>query len=92
MKKIIITTLMLGAAMTATGAKAHDFSARFDTRAQCETAYADSNKIDRDFLRDFRPDLFQTKGDVMRYLTQYVRCEYDPVEDEWYFEDNRPGF
>lgn len=56
---------MLGAAMTASGAKAHDFSASFDTRAQCETAWADSNKIDRDFLRELNPELFQTKGDVM---------------------------
>lgn len=89
MKKLLVIGL-LGVAMLPTAAAAHDFSATFDTRAQCEVAWEQANKVDRDFLRQLNPALFQTRGDVMSYLTQYVRCAYDPDEDVWYFEDNRP--
>jgi hypothetical protein len=48
------------------------------------------NKYDRDFLRDLNPQMFETPGDVMRFLTEYVTCEYDPDQDDWYIADNRP--
>jgi hypothetical protein len=79
------------AALTAGAANAHDFNATFETQAQCQRAWVEVNKFDRDFLREVAPGRFQTKGDVMAYLTKYIRCEYDPEEDVWYFEDNRPS-
>jgi hypothetical protein len=87
----LMTIAITAAAIMPTAAAAHDFEATFDSQAQCEVAWVQSNKIDRDFLRQVNPQQFQTKGDVMAYLTKYVRCAYDPIDDVWYFEDNRPG-
>lgn len=89
MKKLIISVLFTAAAATGPVA-AHDFTATYTSQGQCERAWAQMNKVDRDFLPSFRPDLFTTHGDVMRYLTKYVTCEYDPTEEVWYIADNRP--
>ena len=88
MKKLIIACV--AAASMSSAASAHDFDARFSSLDQCERAWVQSNKVDRDFLRALNPDLFQTDGDVMHFLTQYVTCAYDPLTDQWYFQDNRP--
>jgi hypothetical protein len=88
MKKL----LLVGAFTTGFGAAAaaHDFETTYETRADCVQAWVEMNDVDRDWLPATFPDVFQTKGDVMHFLTQYVRCDYDPDEDVWYMRDDRP--
>jgi hypothetical protein len=46
-------------------------------------------KFDRDWLLATFPQLFDSRGDVMSFLTQHVNCEYDPEENVWFMADHR---
>jgi hypothetical protein len=72
-----------------TAAPAHDFVTTYPTRAECEVAYVEMNKFDRDWLLATFPDMFASKGEVMEFLTQHVGCEYDPVRGVWFMADHR---
>lgn len=89
MRKMSVAFLVGAAALTST-ASAHDFTLRFESQGECQRAWAGMNKYDRDFLRNLNPQMFETPGDVMKFLTEYVTCEYDPDQDDWYIADNRP--
>ena len=70
-------------------APAHDFVTTYSTRAECERAYVEMNKFDRDWLLATFPGLFSSPGDVMAFLTQHVGCEYDPDRNVWFMADHR---
>lgn len=88
MKKLLTIGVFAVAGFT-TAASAHDFVTTYETRAQCELAYVEMNKFDRDWLLNNFPQLFDSPGDVMHFLTQHVDCEYDPAENVWFMADHR---
>ena len=88
MKKLLTIAISATAGL-ASAAVAHDFETTYPTRAECERAYVEMNKFDRDWLLATFPGLFDSRGDVMAFLTQHVGCEYDSENNVWFMADHR---
>jgi hypothetical protein len=81
MKKLI--ALATAATVAATGAaSAHPTGIAFETRGDCEAAYAASSKLDRERLVAI--GAVPNKGAAQRTFNETFRCEYDEDEDAWF--------
>lgn len=81
MKKLMIAVAAT-AVTAASVAVAHPTDIAFDTRGECEAAYAASSKLDRQRLVDL--GYFDTKGAAQKTFNETFRCEYDEEEDAWF--------
>lgn len=61
---------------------AHPTDTAYDTRGECEDAFAKSSKLDRERLVEF--GIFESNGAAQRTFRDIFKCEYDPAEDAWY--------
>lgn len=72
----------VGALAIAGAVSAHPTNERYDTRGQCEAAYAEASKFDRERLVAL--GVFDTRGEAQRTFRDLFRCEYDEDEDAWF--------
>lgn len=81
MRKVIfaaaLATLVFGPA-----ALAHPTGVRYETRGECEAAFAEASKDDRDRLVEL--GVFDTRGQAQRTFNEIFACEYDETEDAWF--------
>lgn len=77
-------TLILGGGMLASASvvSAHPLNQPYETRGECEAAYAESSKLDRERLVEL--GTFDTKGDAQKTFRDIFRCEYDENDQAWY--------
>ncbi|MCT2557432.1 hypothetical protein N0B51_00410 [Tsuneonella sp. YG55] len=81
----LIPVALLGA--LATAAAAHPTNVRYETRGQCEVAFAESSKLDRERIVDL--GFFPTIGAAQRTFRDTFECRYDAERDGWYIVDLR---
>lgn len=81
MKKLLH---LLGVVALATGgaASAHPTNQAYDTRGECEAAFAEASKLDRERLVEL--GIFDSLGAAQRTFRDIFKCEYDEDEDAWY--------
>ena len=78
-------TLALAAIATfafAGAAAAHPTDIPYETRGECQAAYAEASKFDRERLVEL--GIFDTNGQAQRTFRDIFACEYDEEEDLWY--------
>lgn len=81
MKKLTILATVL--AVTVAGAvSAHPTTIPFDTRGDCEVAYAASSKLDRERL--LNGGIVENQGAAQKTFNETFRCEYDEDLDAWF--------
>jgi len=80
MKKTLLAVLLVSALGGA--ATAHPTDVPYETRGECERAYAESSKLDRERLLAL--GLVDSKGAAQKTFNETFRCEYDADEDAWY--------
>lgn len=61
---------------------AHPTDVAYQTRGQCEAAYAAASKLDRNRLVD--QGIFDSKGAAQRTFNELFECQYDQQEDAWF--------
>jgi hypothetical protein len=83
--------VLLGMGVSALGASAsaHPTDVPYQTRGQCEAAFAESSKLDRERLVKVL-GVFDTYGAAQRTFRDRFACEYDEEEGVWYIVDNFP--
>jgi hypothetical protein len=81
MKKILIIAA-LSSSVIGPVARAHPTNVPYETRGECERAYAESSKGDRERLAD--AGIFESRGAAQRTFNETFRCEYDEEEDAWF--------
>jgi hypothetical protein len=72
-----LLTLTVGTAVSA-----HPTDIPFQTRGDCESAYAASSKLDRERLLAL--GLVPNQGAAQKTFNETFRCEYDAEEDAWF--------
>ncbi|HEX6881062.1 MAG TPA: hypothetical protein VF135_11905 [Terriglobales bacterium] len=82
MKKLQIGLLMTSL-IAANAATAHPTNVPFETRGECEAAYAESSKLDRERLVD-QLGIFETYGAAQRTFNETFQCQYDEEEQTWF--------
>ena len=87
MKKMALTTMVLGAAVSGSVAMAHPTGVPYATRGQCERASAESAKQDRERL--VAAGIFPTIGAAQSTFHEDWRCEYDEEAGAWFIVDHR---
>lgn len=80
MKKTLSAALIISAIGSA--ASAHPTGIPFDTRGDCESAYAASSKLDRARLLSL--GLVESQGAAQKTFNETFRCEYDEEKGAWY--------
>ena len=80
MKKTALAVLL--AAAIGSAATAHPTDVPFQTRGDCESAYAASSKLDRERLVAL--GIVDTQGAAQKTFNETFRCEYDEEEDAWF--------
>ena len=75
---IFAAPLIVGSA-----AIAHPTNVRFETRGDCEAAYAESSKLDRQRLVD-QLGIFGSYGAAQRTFNETFQCQYDEEEQAWF--------
>lgn len=63
-------------------AVAHPTTGSYETRGECEAAFAEASKFDRERLVEL--GIFDTRGEAQRTFRDLFRCEYDEDEDVWH--------
>ena len=63
-------------------AVAHPVNILYDTRGECEAAYAASSKLDRERLVNL--GFVDNNGAAQKTFHDTFRCEYDIREDGWF--------
>ena len=81
MKKSLIAAALTTAAL-ATAAAAHPTDIPFDTRGECEAAYAASSKLDRERLVAL--GIVPNNGAAQKTFNETFLCEYDEEEGAWF--------
>lgn len=81
MNKLKIAAALL-VTLAAGVASAHPINVPYDTRGDCEVAYANSSKLDRERLVAL--GVFETKGAAQSVFRDIFKCEYDEEEDAWF--------
>jgi hypothetical protein len=66
---------------------AHPTDIPYDTRGECEAAYAQFSKLDRERLVEM--GIFDTNGEAQRTFNEIFACEYDEELDAWFIADLR---
>lgn len=82
MRKLILVSSLAALAL-ATPAFAHPGGIRYESRGQCEAAFAGFSKFDRERLVDVQ-GVFDTYGEAQRTFRDIFKCEYDHDDDAWY--------
>lgn len=81
-----MTRLHLAATLVALGlggvALAHPVGEPFETRGECEAAFAESSKDDREAL--FDRGIFTSRGAAQRTFNDLFACAYDEEEEAWF--------
>jgi hypothetical protein len=86
--RISVTLSLIGAALLASPATAHDTETAFPTRGACESASAAmSNAENPTVLANF-PGLFDTTGEVASFLTRAFTCDRDASDGQYYITDH----
>lgn len=77
-------TFVLGFGVLASASmlSAHPTNVPFDTRGECEVAYAESSKLDRERL--VQMGIFPSLGAAQRTFKDMFACEYDEELDAWF--------
>ena len=81
MKKMMISFTAASIAISG-AALAHPTDVPFDTRGECEAAYAESSKLDRERLVAL--GVVPNNGAAQKTFNETFVCEYDEDEDAWY--------
>jgi hypothetical protein len=83
MRHLVFGSAAIAALGIAGAAVAHPINVPFETRGECEVAFAKSSKLDRERLVD---DLgvFETYGKAQRTFKDIFACEYDENQQAWY--------
>lgn len=81
MKKLASCAVLLGTAM-AGPALAHPTGVAFETRGQCEVAYAKSSKLDRERLVNL--GIVPNNGAAQSTFKDTFECQYDEEDGMWY--------
>ena len=81
MKKMLLTAAVAILPMSGP-ATAHPTGVPYETRGECERAYAESSKADRDRLVAL--GVFDSPGEAQRTFNEIFACEYDEAEDAWF--------
>lgn len=87
MKKTALA-ILAGLLVVPTVALSHPVDETYDTRGECERAFAESSKLDRERL--VQNGNFPTIGAAQSTFQTLFTCEYDPDEDVWYMELHLP--
>ncbi len=77
MKKLLIVAAL---AAFSTQVFAHQTGIPYSTRGECESAYAEFSKFDRERLSG----LGFTPGEAQRTFRELFRCQYDANSETWY--------
>ncbi len=77
----------IAAMVTAGALSAHPTNIPYDTRGECEAAYAESSKLDRERLVEL--GIFGSRGEAQRTFNDIFACEYDEALDAWFIVDLR---
>ena len=80
--KMLILALATGGLSLTGYAAAHPTDIPYDTRGECEAAYAEASKFDRERL--VADGVFPTPGAAQKTFNEIFACEYDEYEDAWY--------
>ena len=83
MKKLMTAALAAGLSVSGI-ALAHPTTIPYDTRGECEAAYAEFSKFDRERLVEM--GVFDSLGEAQRTFNEIFRCEYDESLDLWFIE------
>jgi len=89
--KATVSVLAATLLLAAVPAQAHDTTTPHATRGDCEKAMAEINIADREWLYATFPQLFDSRGKVMKHLTSDFQCEYNGADGNWYIVDHRFG-
>jgi hypothetical protein len=81
MKKLISCAVLVAIGMVAP-ATAHPTDVAFETRGQCEVAYARSSKLDRERLLAL--GIVDSIGAAQSTFKDTFECQYDDEEDAWF--------
>lgn len=68
------------AVVISTQALAHPTGIPYSTRGECEAAYAEFSKFDRERLSE----LGFTPGEAQRTFRDLFACQYDPNSRQWF--------
>lgn len=80
------TVMGAAAALLAAGtAVAHPTSLRFETRGECEVAFAEASKFDRPIIVQLGFE--ETIGGAQTRVLARFECEYDEDEEAWRIVD-----
>ena len=80
MQKMMMIVGAAGVAIASIAA-AHPTGVAYETRGECEAAYAESSKLDRERL--VAAGVFESRGAAQRTFNEIFSCEYDEAEDAW---------
>lgn len=81
MKKSIVHASIATVLLSGT-AFAHPSDVPYETRGQCEAAYAESSKIDRERL--LASGRVENQGAAQRTFNETFRCEYYEDQGAWF--------
>lgn len=81
MRKMILGAALAGLAL-GPAALAHPTGVRYESRGECEAAFAEASKEDRERLVEL--GVFDTRGQAQRTFNEIFACEYDETEDAWF--------
>jgi hypothetical protein len=81
MKTLIICAALVGLGL-ATTVIAHPTDIAFETRGQCEVAYAKSSKLDRERLVSL--GFVDNNGAAQSTFKDTFECQYDDEEQAWF--------
>ena len=88
MNKLILMMGMMSVPLAGYAA-AHPTDIAYETRGECEAAYAESSKLDRERL--VAAGVFPSPGAAQRTFNEIFACEYDEIEDVWYIRFTPPA-
>ena len=84
MKKSLVV-LFVVTGLAAGSAAAHPTDVAYGSRGECEAAYAQASKFDRERLTEL--GIFPTPGSAQRTFRDRFVCEYDEDADAWFIVD-----
>jgi hypothetical protein len=81
-KRLVLAIAATAVAGTPAPVAAHPTDIPYATRGECEVAYAEANKQDRDFL--VSKGVFDNNGQFQMGVRDLFECEYNEQEQAWY--------
>lgn len=85
MRKILLPIGLMTAAV-AGAVSAHPTDVPFANRGECEAAFAESSKLDRQRLVDVL-GVFDSYGEAQRTFRDRFVCVYDEDQEAWFIVD-----